>query len=806
MPFSALPQLAFGFTAPALAAAGAAAVGIPVAIHLLSRMRRQPVNWGAMRFLQLAYRQQKNKLRLENWLLLAVRCLIALLLGLALSGPVLTGCAGGLGGALDPSGRVVHIILDDALASAAKETADRTRFDRHVDAAKQLINALEPRDRVALWRGARPAKPVIEEPTPDRDQLTRALDGLSPRSSASDLPAALEAVGEKLASDQTPADRAVVVVLSDLSGGSEYWAQATPAALESLGERAQVLVSEPSSEAGNVQVASVTPRRTLVLSRSPDGGSAGAVSVSVALRRFAAGSEPTTADVALRLVDASGRPISEARREASWSAGQVQTTLNVALPLEADGRTASGPIVVEADLEPGLLGDTLAGDNRRRAVVEARASLRIGLIDETSDGDGITPHDFIVRALSPLTGVGSGMTVQALPPAGLDAAALDALDAVILLRPDLLPADRWADLARFARRGGLVWVVTPVTDGSAVWSDAMRRAFELSWRIGLDPIDIAQATGGIELDTQKPAPEALELVGANWGELLRPIRVSRKIELLASAGEAWLALDDRPQQQRDAAEEDAAASAVISDDARRTLLAARPVGDGMVLLLAAALDPDWTNLPTKPLFVPLLHETLRGVLGTSPRGIATAEAGAQPTLGPGWRDAQTLEPIDPADPADPVPGGLEVRPIGEAMRTTAAALTEPGVYRAQDAGDQPMGALLAVNPDASAGDTRPAPPQQVTQWLSGLGPWQRLQLGGLADQLAARAQQPNVGWGLLWVVLALVLLETVLARTASHAKRESGAGLGRRVLGSLRNLRDEAGAADQSAATTGRAA
>jgi hypothetical protein len=799
MPFSLPLQLAFGFTAPALAAAGAAAVTIPVAIHLLSRMRRQPVNWGAMRFLQLAYRQQKNKLRLENWLLLAVRCLIALLLGLALSGPVLTGCAGGLGGAFDPSGRVVHIVLDDALASAAKETADRTRFERHVEAARQVIDTLEPRDRVALWRAARPARPILEEPTPDREQLARALDELSPRFSASDLPAALEAVGEKLAADQTPADRAVVVVLSDLAAGSDYWTEATPASLQSLGERAQVLVSEPSPEAGNVQVASVTPRRTLVLARSPDGGSAGAVNVSVALRRFAAGSEAVEADVALRLMDAAGRPISGARRQASWAAGQVRTTLNVALPLEEGGQAATGPIIVEATLEPGLLSDTLSADNRRLAAVEARASLRIGLIDEASGGAGITPHDFLAQALSPLTGAGSGMTVQTLPPAGLGGEALEALDAVILLRPDLLPAERWEDLARFTRRGGLVWVITPVADGSAVWSDPMRRAFDLEWRIGLDPFAIAEAIGGLGLDTQKPAPEALELVGANWGELLRPIRVSRKIELLAPPSEAWLALDDRAAEQPTQPREEQATPDGITDNARRTLLAARPAGDGMVLLLASALDPDWTNLPTKPLFVPLLHETLRGVLGTSPRGIATTEAGTQPTLGAGWRDAAALEPIDRAELPD---AAVAVRPSGDAMRTTAAALTRPGVYRALDAGDQPVGALLAVNPDAAAGDTRPAGQQQVTQWLSGLGPWQRLELGGLADQLAAQSRRPNIGWGLLWVVLALVLLETFLARTASHAKRESGTGLGRRVLGSLRHLRDEAGAADQAGATT----
>ena len=36
------------------------------------------------------------------------------------------------------------------------------------------------------------------------------------------------------------------------------------------------------------------------------------------------------------------------------------------------------------------------------------------------------------------------------------------------------------------------------------------------------------------------------------------------------------------------------------------LLAERPVGAGSVLLLGTALHVDWTNLPLKPLFLPLL--------------------------------------------------------------------------------------------------------------------------------------------------------------------------------------------------------
>ncbi|HBS28811.1 MAG TPA: hypothetical protein DEB06_05030, partial [Phycisphaerales bacterium] len=50
-----------------------------------------------MKFLLEAYRKHRRRLQLEEWLLLLVRCLVVLLLGLALAGPLLSGCARSLG-------------------------------------------------------------------------------------------------------------------------------------------------------------------------------------------------------------------------------------------------------------------------------------------------------------------------------------------------------------------------------------------------------------------------------------------------------------------------------------------------------------------------------------------------------------------------------------------------------------------------------------------------------------------------------------------------------------------------------------
>src|SRR5580704_10375458 len=74
------------FEAPLTAAAVAGgAVSIPIIIHLLNRKRFRVVTWAAMRFLLAAQRKNSRRMRLEQLVLLLVRCCMVLLLVLAMA-------------------------------------------------------------------------------------------------------------------------------------------------------------------------------------------------------------------------------------------------------------------------------------------------------------------------------------------------------------------------------------------------------------------------------------------------------------------------------------------------------------------------------------------------------------------------------------------------------------------------------------------------------------------------------------------------------------------------------------------------
>src|ERR1700730_18304754 len=84
MTVDSLPLAVF-FLAPWTAVATlVGAASIPIIIHLLNRKRFRVVNWAAMRFLLAAQKRTTRKLRIEQWLLLAIRTLLIILLILAM--------------------------------------------------------------------------------------------------------------------------------------------------------------------------------------------------------------------------------------------------------------------------------------------------------------------------------------------------------------------------------------------------------------------------------------------------------------------------------------------------------------------------------------------------------------------------------------------------------------------------------------------------------------------------------------------------------------------------------------------------
>src|SRR5271165_4565584 len=106
--FPSSPPLlwALEFANPGLLA-GLAAASIPILIHLLNRRKFRETPWAAMRFLLAAIRKNSRRIRIEQWILLAVRTLLVLLVVSAMARPFLES----LGALPILAGRRTHHVL-----------------------------------------------------------------------------------------------------------------------------------------------------------------------------------------------------------------------------------------------------------------------------------------------------------------------------------------------------------------------------------------------------------------------------------------------------------------------------------------------------------------------------------------------------------------------------------------------------------------------------------------------------------------------------------------------------------------------
>src|SRR5438046_5194233 len=142
---------------------GLAAVSIPIIIHLLNRRKFQKVVWAAMRFLKMSVEQNQRRMKIEDMILLALRCLLLALLAVALARPAI------LSNASDRFGqsKVTAIIILDNSYSMGVSDGVSTRFDKARQAAEQALDSMPAGSAAAVWLASDTVQEIIPLPTFD---------------------------------------------------------------------------------------------------------------------------------------------------------------------------------------------------------------------------------------------------------------------------------------------------------------------------------------------------------------------------------------------------------------------------------------------------------------------------------------------------------------------------------------------------------------------------------------------------------------------------------------------------------------
>ena len=166
---------------------GLAALAIPIIIHLFHKSRFVVVKWGAMHLLEAVIRTNQRRIRIEQLILLAIRCAIPALLALAMARPVWQGAQRLLGDA-----KTSTVVLLDNSYSMEAGRAGLSNFSLARDEAGRVIGDLKRGSDASVVLMGEGGAGLIDEPTYDTARLTQALSKLDAGFGTATVPSALD--------------------------------------------------------------------------------------------------------------------------------------------------------------------------------------------------------------------------------------------------------------------------------------------------------------------------------------------------------------------------------------------------------------------------------------------------------------------------------------------------------------------------------------------------------------------------------------------------------------------------------------
>lgn len=214
-----------------------AAAAIPIVLHLLKRRHRLVVPWAAMRLLQQVIQRQSRRARWQQWLLLAMRTSIPVLLALALAGPSRSVPSDRTGIDAIRSNKVWIFVVDTSY-SMGYQSQDLTRLERAKQRISQLTSNSDQGDAFALIVLDQPSRAIIVQPTWDKQRLLSEVLRLQTSSAGCDLLSALTITDQLVANclhDDLLPDNIEIVILTDL--GTDAWLPAISGSAATLLEK-----------------------------------------------------------------------------------------------------------------------------------------------------------------------------------------------------------------------------------------------------------------------------------------------------------------------------------------------------------------------------------------------------------------------------------------------------------------------------------------------------------------------------------------------------------------------------------------
>lgn len=609
--------------------AGLVAAAIPILIHLFNRRKQRRVEFSSLQFIEEIAKRRVRRVKITQWLILALRTLAIAMVALALMRPALKGDFA-LGKSKGES--AVALILDRSFSMRAT-TDEGNLYDTARQRAVEVAEAIDDGDEIHFL-GVTPGLETAATPFHDRLRLKEEVQASEPGWGNTDLVEAIREAGTRLR--QAEALNREIYIVSDFQRSGFGDLAGNP------GKQISDLIGP------NVRVFLLPVSRGPIDNRAIESVAFEGVAPNRQSRVLVANHSARAEPSVTVTVAEGGRTLGEGR--VAIDAGSSNTAV-VPLLDEPNGGGAG---------EARLAADRLAADDVRWFASEGGRAFRVLVVDGARPGEDRS--NFLPLALSPEAGVGQFVTdVESAGNVG--ASDLTPYQLVVLSNVERLNPETLGRLKSWQDAGGHVLITGGDRLDLRYYNEALLPALLPGVRLLELRGDLKDGSTFFTLTPRVAGHAAFAGFRATPGEPL-------------SGAQFWrvVAADAGPDG-RVLAEFGPGLPALIETE------------NGV--LFTSSVDGRWNNFVTHGAFLPLFHQLIHSLSGGEAAGGALVGQSLEHVVD---EAAVPTGAALTAEGPDRIALEVTARRGNQGLILTSAPVPAPGIYRLK-AGEQLLNEL-----------------------------------------------------------------------------------------------------------------
>lgn len=691
---------------------GLIAVAVPIVIHLINLRRPQKVRFSTLSFLNELRKSTIRKIRVKQYLLMALRALAVLFLALALARPFLPPTLTGTSSSDNP--RAIGILMDNS-ASMSRVGANGPLIEQAQNVASTIVEGARSDDRFLVsWTNGEQSAINLQ----GASRALQTIETVEAGNTGNFITDKFALLYERL--QQAPMEQAIIYLITDAQ-------QSQLQKFETLNFDKQA-GSKPVSfqlvELGNVNQQNLAISDISLASRMLSQGTPVTIQVEVEnVGEVAAVNQFVSLEIGDRMAG---------QHQVELEAGQSREFSFEIVPDKVGD--IAGKIILE--------GDEITYDNTRYFVLRVPSSRSVLLLTEQETGNRDF-RSYIKPALEAAKQTNTQIEFTEARVSDVEQSELFSHDVIVLDGLEEIPEYWFDELQRFVQNGkGILFF--PSEQGDITNYNAF---FQL-----LNAGEFQNING--EYASFKTVAEFDELVeGHPILDNLFDKQDEEQISL--DLPELFFYYDYNPP-------DNTGTYTILKSQTDASLLTEQRFGEGKLLISSFGADPGWTNFPVNPLFAPLYYRSVLYAASSEQGGLEQHILGERFQ----WEGSLRNQGIEIQKGDEIIKPEVQGLPEGLRIRYPAKEWT-PGIYTISDGNEK---RLVAANQHIMESYFDTLPKSDLEKMLSkyvtinSTIDANRISENNLEEQLNAASFGKEIWNWFIWIALFFLVAEMLVSK------------------------------------------